>query len=69
MNLHHLYHKHRARCSKCGCSISSVGVPLGSVFVLDKDGRYYCMKCDSHFEDGDERIYDEEFDEDEERFN
>lgn len=68
MNLHRLYHKRRARCSECGCRISSIGVPLGSIFVLDKNGNYYCMHCDDRFEDGDERIYDEEID-NEERFN
>jgi hypothetical protein len=30
------------------------------MFVLDKDGNYYCSNCDVIFEDGDSRIYDED---------
>lgn len=63
MNLHHLYHKHRVTCNKYGCLVSSVGVPFGSIFVLDPEGNYYRMGCDKNF-----RNYNEEFD-NEERFD
>lgn len=53
------YNLHKARCCSCGCSLSSP-LPLGSVFVLDKGGNYFCMGCDAIFEDGDERIFEEE---------
>ena len=29
---------------------------------MDKEGRFYCADCDEIFEDGDERIYEPEFD-------
>ena len=59
--LHKLYHSHKGECSVCGTVLESAeNIPLGSVFVLDKHGRFYCTHHDSKFEDGDERIYDEE---------
>lgn len=61
--LKRLYNGHKNICCKCGCSLSSApDIPLGSVFVLDRQGRFYCMDCDGDFEDGDERIYDIELD-------
>lgn len=60
--LSELYNIHKAYCCKCGCKLESV-LPLGSVFVLDKDGNYYCINCDEEFEDGDERIYEDWMDE------
>lgn len=58
--LHELYNTDIAVCSVCGCFLESAcGAPLGSIFVLDKNGHYYCMNCDSKFENGDENIYDE----------
>ena len=59
--LHRLYHTYKNKCCVCGTSLNSAeGVPLGSVFVLDVYGNFYCTECDYEFEDGDERIYDEE---------
>ena len=55
------YNQHSANCYVCGCRLTSeCGVPLGSMFVLDTSGRYYCTRCDAIFEDGDERIFDVE---------
>ena len=58
--LHKLYHRQKSKCCKCGCILESASAPLGSVFVMDKGGNFYCTNCDYIFEDGDERIYDEE---------
>lgn len=55
-----LYHSHKANCCKCGCSLESP-LDLGSVFVLDYDGNFYCMGCDEIFSDADERIFEAEF--------
>lgn len=55
-----LYHSHKANCCNCGCQIES-GFALGSVFVLDYDGNFYCMGCDDIFGDCDERIFEAEF--------
>ena len=30
---------------------------LSDFFVMDIQGNFYCAKCDSIFEDGDERIF------------
>lgn len=66
-----LYLSHKGTCCKCGCTLEDdIGEGLGSIFVLDKDGRFYCMDHDGEFEDGDERIFeidlcDDESDEDE----
>jgi hypothetical protein len=56
------YNSHKANCAVCGKSLDAEE-PLGLYFVLDKAGNFYCMDCDSIFEDGDERIFepDEEF--------
>lgn len=60
-NLKKLYRQSKSRCCKCGCSLETVpGFPLGTMFVLDKSGNYYCSNCDVIFEDGDSRIYDED---------
>lgn len=58
-----LYHSHRADCCKCGCYLES-DFDLGSIFVLDYDGNFYCMNCDSIFDDVDDRIFEAEFYED-----
>lgn len=55
-----LYHSHRANCCNCGCSLESDN-SLGSVFILDYNGNFYCMNCDNIFEEGDERIFEAEF--------
>lgn len=57
--LYHKYYSTRSNCCKCGCELQDVsGIGLGAIFVLDKDGNFYCMGCDSEFEDGDERIFE-----------
>ena len=61
-----LYHSHRAECCKCGCYLES-DFDLGSIFVLDYDGNFYCMNCDNIFDDVDDRIFEAEFYEDEEK--
>ena len=59
--LEKIYHSTSANCYVCGCRlVSGCGVPLGSMFVLDTSGRYYCTHCDAIFEDGDERTFDVE---------
>lgn len=60
-----LYHLHRAECCKCGCYLES-DFDLGSIFVLDYDGNFYCMNCDNIFDDVDDRIFEAWFYEDEE---
>ena len=60
-----LYHSHRAECCKCGCYLES-DFDLGSIFVLDYNGNFYCMNCDNIFDDVADRIFDAEFYEDEE---
>ena len=60
-----LYHSHRAECCKCGCYLES-DFDIGSIFVLDYDGNFYCMNCDNIFDDVDDRIFEAEFYEDEE---
>lgn len=60
-----LYHSHRADCCKCGCYLES-DFDLGSIFVLDYDGNFYCMNCDNIFDDVDDRIFEAEFYENEE---
>ena len=60
-----LYHSHRTECCKCGCYLES-DFDLGSIFVLDYDGNFYCMNCDNIFDDVDDRIFEAEFYEDEE---
>jgi hypothetical protein len=52
------YHLTRDNCWRCGASLSTAwGEPLGRYFVMDTKGRFYCMNCDRHFDEGDERIY------------
>ena len=60
-----LYHSHKANCCKCGCYLES-DFDLGSIFVLDYDGNFYCINCDNIFDDEDERIFEAEFYEDDE---
>lgn len=55
-----LYHSNKANCCRCGCYLEST-IDLGATFVMDYDGNFYCMNCDSIFSDGDERIFEEEF--------
>ena len=54
------YNSTKGVCAHCGCSLESwCGSPLGSVFVMDKEGNFYCANCEIFiFEDGDERIYE-----------
>lgn len=56
-----LYHSHTNVCCKCGRILEDANGELGSVFVLDHNGNFYCMDCDKEFEDGDERIFEAEF--------
>lgn len=52
------YHSTSSFCCQCGTHIKTEwGEPLGRYFVMDKNGRFYCMHCDKEFEDVDERIY------------
>ena len=60
-----LYHSHRAECCKFGCYLES-DFDLGSIFVLDYNGNFYCMNCDNIFDDVSDRIFEAEFYEDEE---
>lgn len=64
------YVRRRARettrevCHCCGTLLETAhGDPLINYFVMDVQGHFYCINCDSRFEDGDERIYCEEEDE------
>ena len=51
-------------CRICGIHLKTEwGEPLGRYFVMDKNGCFYCMNCDKHFNEGDERIYVSEEDE------
>ncbi len=57
--LKELYLSHKAHCCKCGCSIEDwSGYGLGAIFVLDKQGKFYCTNCDHEFSDFDERIFE-----------
>lgn len=60
-DLLNLYHSHENVCCKCGCALEDVNGELGSVFVMDYGGNFYCMDCDKEFKDGDERIFEAEF--------
>jgi hypothetical protein len=52
------YNKTGAYCDICGRKLISYnGEPLGRYFVMDVQGRFYCTRCDSIFNDVDERIY------------
>lgn len=53
-----IYHRTSDYCCQCGTHISTAyGEPLGRYFVMDTQGRFYCMNCDKHFGEGDEEIY------------
>ena len=56
--LFQMANQHRADCCKCGCYLESKYAPIAAVFVMDKQGNFYCTDCDGEFEDGDERIFD-----------
>lgn len=56
-----LYHSSRNKCCKCGCTLEDFNGELGSVFILDYDGNFYCMDCDKEFEEYDDRIFEAEF--------
>lgn len=48
-------------CHCCGCLLTATpGYVLSDFFVMDIQGHFYCIDCDSIFEDGDERIYESE---------
>lgn len=55
----------KAYCCNCGRALESVSIPLADVFVMDKEGNFYCMNCDSVFDDVDERIFDLDLEEEE----
>lgn len=50
--------QHEAGCCKCGCHLVSAYAPLAAVFIMDREGNFYCADCDDEFEWGDERIFD-----------
>lgn len=54
----HRANGHKADCCKCGCYLTSKCAPIAAVFVMDREGNFYCTECDAEFEDGDERIFD-----------
>ena len=57
-NLQVRYNTTRANCCMCGCTLESLtGLPLGDIFVMDVQGRFYCFGCDSVFDPFDENIY------------
>lgn len=56
-----LYYNDKACCCRCGTHLSDANHVIGSVFVMDKNGNFYCTNCDGDFEDGDERIFEAEF--------
>lgn len=60
-DLRSLYYAPDAFCCKCGTHLSDKNHMVGSVFVMDKCGNFYCMNCDKEFKDGDERIFEPEF--------
>lgn len=67
MNMHERYNVTAAYCKDCGRLLKSeFGEPLGHYFVMDKGGNFYCTICENQFEDGDERIYEPEFEDEEE---
>ena len=53
------YNSTNGVCAHCGCSLKTAfGDPLGNFFTMDKEGNFYCTKCEIFiFENGDERIY------------
>ncbi len=57
MDLMERYNCHKAYCRECGRFLTSAQ-PLGSVFVMDTNGDFYCSFCDDEFEDGDDRIFE-----------
>lgn len=58
------YNTNAARCCKCGCKLTSADeLPLGAVFVLDRNGDFYCTNCDDIFDDIDDRIFEPYLDE------
>lgn len=54
----------KAYCCKCGCFLESWTGPLANAFIMDREGNYYCTRCDGDFEDGDERIFELDLEED-----
>lgn len=60
-DLRTLYYAPDAFCCKCGTNLSDANGMVGSVFVMDKCGNFYCCDCDKDFKDGDERIFEPEF--------
>lgn len=60
-DLRTLYYAPDAFCCKCGIHLTDANGMVGSVFVMDKCGNFYCCNCDKEFEDGDERIFEPEF--------
>lgn len=66
-NAHKQYLRRRAHdtvrelCHCCGTLLETHrDEPLINYFVMDVQGNFYCIECDTIFEDGDERIYCEE---------
>lgn len=58
-DLRKLYFSKKSNCCVCNRNlIDATGSGLGSVFVLDKDGNFYCTEHDDNFQSGDSRIFD-----------
>lgn len=58
-NLHNIYYQKKGYCCKCGCQLTTdCGVPLGSIFCMDRNGLYYCINCDKNLDAN--GIYEEE---------
>lgn len=57
-----LFYSKKNICCKCGwILVDNTGLGLGSSFILDTEGNFYCTNCDGEFVDGDERIFEAEF--------
>lgn len=59
MNLKRRYKSTWGNCCKCGCRLETFDmVPLGLIYKMDKKGKFYCLKCETIFEEKDERLYE-----------
>lgn len=51
------YNARKDECCECGCLLTAPTY-LGQFFVMDYDGNFYCIECEDKFEYGDERIFE-----------
>lgn len=59
MDLQKRFNINRGNCCMCGCELETpTDLPLGEIFVMDVQGKFYCFGCDSIFDVFDERIYE-----------